>query len=24
VGEGTIVHVDNRDGKFNISKAEVQ
>lgn len=24
VGEGTIIHVDNRGGKFNITKAEVQ
>jgi hypothetical protein len=24
VGEGTIVHVDNRGGSLNISKAEVQ
>jgi hypothetical protein len=24
VAEGTIVHVDNRGGKFNITKAEVQ
>jgi hypothetical protein len=24
VGEGTIVHVDNRGGKFNITKALVQ
>jgi hypothetical protein len=24
VGEGTIVHVDNRGGRFNITKAVVQ
>jgi hypothetical protein len=24
VAEGTIVHVDNRGGKFNITKAQVQ